>query len=155
MKKLLRNPIKTINIVCVLLMTVLVLMQFLPFWTVEGETISVMHYMGFPDEHNNLTSWLDDTVAGGFAINNLVGWFFFTVALSIVGAVLCIKNWDKPLAGLLPGICGVVGIAYCVSEPAFRLGQTWVVQLLLYILLLALAACDIVVLVKKIAAREK
>ena len=143
MKISVKNPVKTVNLLCAAVMILLVLMQFLPFWTVEDTGVSVMGYMGFPDDHSNLTSWLDDTVSGGFVINNLVGWFFFTTALSIVGSVLCIRYREKSLIALLPAACGIVGILYCASEPAFRLGQGWILQLLLYCLLLVLPVLSI------------
>lgn len=155
MKTTLKNPTKSMNLICALLMALLVLLQFMPFWTVDGETVSVMHYMGFPDEHNNLSSWLDGTVSGGFMINDLVAWFFFTVVLAIVGVVLCIKYREKALVALIPSACGIVGVLYCINEQAFRLGQTWVLQLLMYILLLALAVCNLVFMVKGLSNQEE
>ena len=47
MKKWNGNPVKVGNLLCALLMALLVVLQFVPFWNVEGEGISAMGYLGF------------------------------------------------------------------------------------------------------------
>lgn len=139
MKKLKENTVKTGNLLCALLMALLVVLQFVPFWNVEGEGISTMGYLGFPDDHSNLSSWLNSGIAGGFNINEIVGWVFFGTVACIAGTVLCIKFREHKAAALMTGIAAVLGILFCIMEPAFRMGSVWVLHLVLYILLLGLA----------------
>lgn len=139
MKKWNGNPVKVGNLLCALLMALLVVLQFVPFWNVEGEGISAMGYLGFPDDHSNLTSWLNQSVEGGFEINQIVGWVFFGTVACIVGVILCVKYREKAPAALMPVMAGILGLLYCATEPAFRMGSVWVLHLVLYILLLGLA----------------
>ena len=145
-----KNPTKTVNLVCVLLMAVLVLLQFTPYWSVDGEGVSLMGYLGFPDDHSNLSSWLNSSIPGGFNINEIVFWVFFTAVLCIAGVILCLKFRESAAAALVPAAAGILGILFCVIEPAFRLGNLWVVYLLLYVALLALSLVPITGLVKEI-----
>lgn len=153
MKKL-KNPVKTVNWICALLMAILLILQFTPFWNVDGEGISLLGYWGFPDDHSNLTSWLDDTL-GGFNINEIVFWILFVVILCVAGLIVCMKNSDKHMALLLPAGVGLLGILFCICEPSFRLGQMWVLHLILYLALLALSVVSLVAHVKGIAADTK
>lgn len=136
MKKL-KNPVKTVNWICAALMVVLLVLQFMPFWSIDGEGVSLLGYWGFPDDHSNLTSWLDSTL-GGFNINEIVFWIIFVAALCVVGAIICLKNSDKIMALLLPAGTGLLGLLFCICEPSFRLGQVWILHLLLFLLLLVL-----------------
>lgn len=140
MKKRKVNPVKLGNLLCALVMAVLVVLQFVPFWHVDGEGISTMGYLGFPDDHNNLSSWLNSSIAGGFSINQIVGWVFFGTVACIVGVILCVKFRENAPSALMSAVAGIIGILFCVTEPAFRMGSLWGLHLVLYILLLGLAA---------------
>lgn len=138
MKKL-KNPVKTANRLCALLMMLLLILQFTPFWSVDGEGTSILGYWGFPHDHNNLTSWLDDTL-GGFMIEEIVFWIISIFAICIIGVIVCLKNSEKWAALLVPAGAGLLGLMFCLCEPAFRQGLVWVLYLLLYLLLLAVPA---------------
>lgn len=139
-----KNSTKTLNLACMLLMAVLVLLQFTPYWSVDGEGVSLMGYLGFPNDHSNLSSWLNSTIPGGFTINEIVSWILFTAALCIAGVILCLKYREKISAALVPAGAGLLGILFCVNEPAFRLGRLWVLYLLLYCVILILAVGNFV-----------
>lgn len=138
MKKL-KNPVKTANRLCALIMLLLLILQFTPFWNVDGEGISLLGYWAFPDDHNNLSSWLKDTL-GGFDINEIVFWIISIFAICIIGVIVCLKTSEKWAALLAPTGAGLLGLMFCFCEPAFRQGLVWVLHLLLYLLLLAVPA---------------
>ena len=77
-KKLLANSNKILNYVCAVLLLVLLVTQFLPFWACDckdcnGEDISISEYVWFPDEHKKgLTQTLKDTYDKDFELNDLV-----------------------------------------------------------------------------------
>lgn len=140
MKKWKANPVKIGNLLCAFVMAVLVVLQFVPFWNVAGEGVSLMGYLGFPDDHNNLTTWLNEAIEGGFVINQIVFWVFFTTVACIVGVILCVRFREYKAPALEAGVAAVLGILFCITKPAFRMGSLWVLHLVLYILLLGLAA---------------
>lgn len=135
MKKL-KNPVKTANRLCALIMLLLLILQFTPFWNVDGEGISLLGYWAFPDDHNNLSSWLKDTL-GGFDINEIVFWIMFVVAFCVIGVIVCLKNSQKGAVLIIPAGTGILGVLFCICEPAFRQGQVWGLHLLLCLLLVA------------------
>lgn len=143
MKKLKENPKVILNLMMALVMGLLAVLQFLPFWHVEGEGISPMGYLGFPDDHSNLTSWLASSVAG-YNINQIVFWIFFITAFCVAGVILCIRFREKTAPAVIPVIVFALGILYWTISPVFRMGTLWVLHLGLYLLLLGLAAAAFV-----------
>ena len=153
MKKL-KNPVKTVNWICALLMALLLILHVTPFWSVEGEGISLLDYWCFPDDHSNLTSWLDDSL-GGFDISEIVFWILFIVIFCVVGIYVGIKNREKVMGHLVPAGIGFLGILFCICEPAFRMGQVWVLHLILYLALLVLPAISLAARAKGVTEDAK
>jgi len=144
-KEIRKNKWATCNWICALLMIVLLVMQFTPFWYYgeAGESCSISGYVWFPSDQKDLESWLG-TQADGHDLNSFVGMPILVLVLSAVGAVLCLIKPDKGMISLLPTLCGVVGgIAY-LTTPALKLGSGWAWHLLICIALLALGIYSLV-----------
>jgi len=140
MKKLRSNSTLVLNLLMALVMALICVLHFTPFWNADGHTVSMMGYLGFPDDHSALTSWLDSRIDGGFAINRIVFWVFFPCVFSAVGTVLCVRFREHTAPAWMAAAVSVLGILFCILRPAFRLGTLWGLYLALYLLLLALAA---------------
>lgn len=144
-EELRNNKCAMCNWICALLMIVLLVMQFTPFWHYgeAGESCSISGYVWFPSDQKDLESWLG-TQADGHDLNSFVGMPILVLVLSAVGAVLCLIKPDKGMTTLLPTLCGAVGgIAY-LTTPALKLGSGWAWHLLICIALLALGVCSLV-----------
>ena len=140
MKKLKSNTTLALNLLMALVMALLTILHFTPFWHVDGQSVSLMGYLGFPDNHSALTFWLDSRIDGGFLINQIVFWVFFPAVFSAAGAILCIRFREHTAPALMAVLVSVLGILFCILSPAFRLGTVWGLYLALYLLLLSLAA---------------
>ena len=140
MKKQKTNITLILNLLMALVMVLLTVLHFTPFWNVDGESISLMGYLGFPDDHSNLTSWLNSSIEGGFLINQIVFWVFFPAVFSVVGSILCIRFRGHVAPASVSLLTSVLGILFCILSPAFRLGTVWGLHLALNLLLLVLAA---------------
>jgi hypothetical protein len=140
MKKRKPNTTLALNLLMALVMTLIAVLHFTPFWNAEGHSVSLMGYLGFPDKHNALTAWLNSSIAGGFEINQIVFWAFFPAVFSAAGTILCLRFREKTAPALMALLVSVLGILFCILSPAFRLGTVWGLYLALYLLLLSLAA---------------
>ena len=119
--------------VAAVLMILMLLCQFLPYWQVEalpGASVSVNGMVWFPTNHPELTEQLKaaDT---DYNINSLA---YPTVAiflLCVFGAVAGLWKSDSMLACFLPVICGGYGLWTYLTTAAFKAGGLWWLHVLL------------------------
>ena len=139
------------NFICVLLMFVLLVFQFTPFWNIEGETaeaVSIGSYVWFPTDNGALDDYLKERVGNDFAVESILAMPLVTLFLGIIGMVVCLVKADKFYSCLIPAVVGLVGTVAFLTTPALQLGSGWVMQLILYIVTLAVSVTGIVFSVK-------
>lgn len=126
------------NFVCVALALMLMVCQFVPFWTVEetGERNSIGTLVGFPQEHPELQSYLEAEVGESYNINNVVLAPVAIIALGAVGIILCLIKSEVAVCALIPAAVGGIGIWGYLSQAALQLGSGWILHLILCIALL-------------------
>ena len=113
MKK--ENLVKYISFALAVLILGLLVMQFLPFWTTEKETVSMNEYLWMPNEHKSVTKLfkaeLDDKK---FDPIKIVLWPVLTLVLGVAGIVLCILKRGEFLPCLMT-----------VLNPVYQMGANW------------------------------
>lgn len=135
---------KTVHYVCAALLIILLVMQFTPFWHVDGTSVSISGYIWFPSDHADLTSYFQQTISEDFVINNILVPCLLMLVLGALGAVFAVIKVDTIVPSLLSIACGVSGFIGFLVKPALRLGSTWWCQMLLCA---ALIACGVYALV--------
>lgn len=155
MSKYISNRTSICNIVCAVLMVILLVLQFMPFWTYgeeEAMTSSIQGYIWFPTEKGDLENYLQAQTSPEFTINDILVMPIVVLVAGAVGVVLCLIKPDNMLVSLLPAACGLVGIWGYLSKAAFRLGANWQLHLVLCIAILAAAAISLLSGLKEIKA---
>ena len=124
MKK--ENLVKYISFALAVLILGLLVMQFLPFWTTEKETVSMNEYLWMPNEHKSVTKLfkaeLDDKK---FDPIKIVLWPVLTLVLGVAGIVLCILKRGEFLPCLMTVLCGATGVLTYVTNPVYQMGANW------------------------------
>ena len=133
-----------LNIVGVVLILALVLCHFIPFWTVEGETMSVWEYIGFPKQHKNVTTFFTKNVDANYHINNIVLMPSFAIFLGALAVIFAFKNSDDLWFSLFPAVVGVLGIRDYLLQPVYQYGNMWFIPLIVSILMFLVAVAAIV-----------
>ncbi len=136
------------NIICVLLMGVLLVLQFLPFWSYDGMSTSIQSYVWFPTDHAALNTYIAGSVGGEYSINSIVLMPILVLVTAVIGIVLCITMSDNIFVGLLPLGCGLAGIWGYLTKAALQLGTNWGLHLAVCIGMLAVAALRIFFMIK-------
>lgn len=131
------------NLVGMVLILALVLCHFIPFWTVEGQTLSVWQYIGFPKEYKDVTTYFTSTF-DGYHINNIVLMPSFAILLGVFAVIFCFKNSDDLWYSLFPAVVGGLGIYNYLTQPVYQSGNLWFIPLVLSILMFACAVLGIV-----------
>ena len=120
------------NYVNAALMLVLLILQFVPFWTYgeAGETASISQYIWFPTDYSEVEQYIAASLGTDFSINQILGMAILMLVLSAAGFALCLAKPGQPLVSLLPTACGLTGVIGYLTSPAMQLGTGWVLHLL-------------------------
>lgn len=131
------------NAVCVMLMAVLLILQFTPFWELDGQQISIGGYIWFPTSHENLTAHFQEVIAPGFKVDSLVLSSLVQLLLPAAGIGLLIYNRESIFVPVCAAVCGAGTIWAFLSKAAFRLGYNWYLYLVLGIILMVAAIASV------------
>ena len=136
---------KKLNILCVVLMLALTICQFVPFWSMDGQTASISGYIWFPEDHTDFTAHFEQIPGNeDFKVVNLVVYNAVIMLGGLASAVLCIWKPNSVWPGALGVLCGLAGTVGYASKPVFHLGAGWQFHLILSIFVLLAAAGNLI-----------
>jgi len=153
-----RNPINVIsviNIACAILMLGLLICQFVPFWNMDGQEVSIGGYAWFPTDHSDFTAHFQqlletkEDLAGGVALINTI-----VLLVGAAGLIFCLKNSADVWPAVFPTVCGVTIIVGYIVRPVFRLGAMWQLHVVLAIVMLAMAIFSFGYWLKKVCHQK-
>lgn len=136
---------KTCNRVAALLMALLLILQFVPYWHYgEGEALSasVNGYVWFPYHHQELTAQLAAQGTGHY-INDVAYPMVGVFVLCVLGTLFCLWKSGSALSAVLPVMAGALGLFGYLSAPAFQAGGWYWQHVLLFVLMIVMGVCAI------------
>ena len=139
------NIVKYLSFALAVVILALLVMQFLPFWTTEKETVSINDYLWMPNEHKSVTKLfkaeLDDKK---FDPIKIVLWPVLTLVLGVAGIILCFIKKDTLLPYLMTILCGLTGTLTYLTNPVYQWGANWIVHLIVAIVVLVAGVAGLV-----------
>ena len=137
--------VKYLSFALAIVILALLVMQFLPFWTTEKETVSINDYLWMPNEHKSVTKLfkaeLDDKK---FDPIKIVLWPVLTLVLGVAGIILCFIKKDTLLPYLMTILCGLAGMLTYLTNPVYQWGANWIVHLIVAIVVLVAGVAGLV-----------
>lgn len=124
---------------CVALMLALLVMHFLPFWTVGEEQFSIQQYTWFTWNCEALTDHIVDNVNSDFMVKDMALIPFVVLFGSVLGSIFCVINSKKAGFATIPLAVGIIGAVGYLTNPVFQLGALWQVHMVLCILMAVVA----------------
>lgn len=149
MLKTMEGRTKVFNYVCAALTLILLVLQFTPFWNYNGQSASINGYVWMNPQDTEIASWFTSQLGTSVNVNSVVISSVLVLLLGAAGAVLCVMKSHINLMALLPAAASLCGIYAFALKPVFRLGSTWIIQLILCIAILAISILTIVSSFKK------
>jgi len=148
--KRLSENIAPLNILCVVLMVLLLVLQFLPFWSYgePAETASISDYIWWPEDHKSLEKHMQGQFGKDFHVWEIVGMPCGVLAFGVLGILFCLIKPRNPLCTFLPLACGGIGLWGYLCKPAFQLGVNWQLHAALCALIFVVAACTLLLAFK-------
>ena len=146
-KNVLRNGL------CALLMIVLLVLQFVPYWyyAPENGSCSISGYVWFPTDHKELESWIS-AQAEGYDLNGFVGAALLVFFSAAVGTVFSLFQRKNGWPAVLTTVCGAVSLCVYLFNAAFRLGSFRLLHVLVCAAVLALGVYSLVEWLKALKA---
>lgn len=133
---------KLINYVSAFLLLILVVMQFLPFWTYPGKMevinaetgkkekveaeldTSIQNYIWFPEDNKDCTTYLQKATADKeFACGDIILFPVLALILTAVCIACVIINPEFKFIFLFPLVVGVIGVISLIGQVPFALGN--------------------------------
>lgn len=133
MLKSLSGRTKLCNYACALFTLCLLILQFTPFWHFGDESLSISGYVWLDCDNTGIASWFSSQLGAVPNINSIVLSAVPLLVLGVIGFIVCLIKPRSGFVSLLSAIAALFGLYGYIFEPAFRLGSTWVLQLILCI----------------------
>ena len=135
--------ISVCNLICAILMGVMLVLQFVPFWSNGDGGVSINSYIWLNYAHDDLTNSLAAAVGESFSVNQLIVAPIFQTITALIGIFVCLRWNDTALSAFLPVACGILGLWGYLSVPAMQMGNMWILHLLVSAAMLVIAVVSI------------
>lgn len=150
MKKYIMDGQKIINIILAVLMLVMLILQFIPFWSMGSQEISIGEYAWLPTEHEDFTTYFQQAIGNSNFHAGYVAYINVIVLLACtMGIIFCFKNADDVWPSIFPAACGIAVIYGHFARPVFHMGAMWKFHLVLAIGMIALTGLSLIFWIKK------
>ena len=151
------------NYISVALMVILLVTQFLPFWTADkcekcpDGTTSISEYVWFPDDHKDITTMMKgrDLYGKDFVVGDIVLTTVIIVAATILSLYFCLRYAYKPMMGIFPFLGGLGAVFGYLTQPGLQIGNLWFVHLAVAALAMICGGTAISQLVVNFVRRKK
>lgn len=140
------SKVKLCNRISALLMALMLILQFLPYWHYGEEdalSASINGFVWFPHHHAGLTEQLTAQNAD-YSINPVAYTTVGLFVLSVLGAVFCLRESDSALCAIFPVTAGLLGLTSYLSTPAFQAGAWRWVHVTLFVLMVVTGIAAVV-----------
>ncbi len=151
---------KILSFVLVVVMLLMLVMQFQPFWSTEDDEASLAGYIWVPKSHRALTKYFKNMYKDEFNLvfnmNNIFPMPVMVFACCILGIIVSMWKPGKWFSFLLPVLGGFYGAQGYLSQRIFQLGQNWQLHLMICIAILLLGLAGLILsLLPMVKARKK
>lgn len=124
------KTIKTLHRVTLGLLALIVVLQFVPFWSTAEGDVSVNSYIWFPGSNTALTEQIRSTVDADFILDDAFVWG--PILQTVLGVItLCLYKKRNIATVIFAFIAGLAGTLAFALHPVFRAGNLWILFLLL------------------------
>ncbi len=140
----LKNRVTICNLICVVLLLALVAVQlFLPYWSYEkkDETVEVTlgEYVWFVKDHRTMTNDFKDVYGKDFKVDVVAYPHLYMILIAGFGVVFCILKYFSKVPILFGLADGIMAIYYFSTNAVLQSGATWYASLIPGALLILVA----------------
>jgi len=112
--------VRVLNYICAAVALVLLVLQFMPFWS----NISIQAFTWFPDHFTDLRAYFDSLGEGFFSLNVFGIFNSFVFLFGILGVFFCVFKAKNSLMPIVTAACGVIASAAYQSVGVLQLAPS-------------------------------
>lgn len=125
----------TMKWICAVLLILIFVLQFTPFWNVDGTSFSIQKYIWLEAENTTINNYLVSNVGSDYNINKLIVTALIQLVAPLFGLVFCLLKSSSIYVAISTIICGIGGVWGMLTKPAYQLGGNWILFLVVDIAL--------------------
>ena len=119
--------------ICIVLMILLLVTQFLPFFECtdcEDGSASVSDYVWFPDHHKDITKGvMRDLYGREYEIAQVILPNIAILASCVLGIIFILKSGANPWVSLIPFAGSAIAVFGYLTTAGLQIGQNWILHL--------------------------
>ena len=163
MSKKIIDRTRVLNYICAALLVLLIGMQFIPYWSSGEGTLSIAHQVWLPNNSDkaSMSTWLVEEVSQttdkfaqeakeqkskeNIVISNAIAHpAAAMLLLGIFGTIFCILKSKVSWMSIFALACGIIGLyAFCFN-PAYALGSTRILYIIVSAVITLVALLNLV-----------
>lgn len=132
------------NYICALLTLCLLICQFIPFWNYGSDSLSINGYVWLDSANTEIASYFTQELGSAPNLNSIAAVAATTLLFGVIGIALCLIKSGSAFPALVPSIAALCSLCGFIFLPCFRLGSTWILQIVLAILIIVSCVLAIV-----------
>lgn len=147
------RPSDLTNWLCALIILVLLVLMFMPFWNFDGQSVSVNSYIWFPEDHGALNSYFTASLGSSVYVNDVAFAPVFTFVMGAIFVALQAFFRRVPFAPVGAIVVGLVGMSGYLSSDVLRLGSSWGLHLAVCIIMLVVGVISLLLWIAEFIKR--
>lgn len=157
MRSFKENPTKAWNTVCAVLILVLLVTQFLPFWHygTPDQTVSISSFVWLLTDHDAVSGALSEATGAAVTVNTVFAPAVLLLCFGVASLALILWKSESGLVAAVPLLTAAMGFWQYLGKSAYRLGDGWVLHFALCAVLAAVSMWRICVWAKQCAEERR
>ncbi len=135
---------KKCSIVCGVLTLILLILHFVPYWSFEGETLSLGGYVWLDPSNPQFAQYVLHNTGAEANVNPIIFMSVFIILFGILGAGVSFWKPKNGYVTLVADIAALAGIVFFIASPMLRLSFMWIIQFIICIAIIVFSILAIV-----------
>lgn len=148
--------IPLMNVICMVLMLAVFILQFVPFWGIDGKTVSISNYIWLPVNDEKCIALTASFVEQftGYNINSIVLVAVGQLVASAIGLFLFTFKRNNSFKAIATVLAGGFGVWACLLKPVYQLGTLWQLHLAVYAITFIVGLYTLIISVRNIFVED-
>lgn len=135
---------KKCSIICAILTLILLILHFVPYWSFEGDTLSIGGYVWLDPSNPQFAQYVLHNTGAEANVNPIIFMSVFVILFGLLGAAASFWKSHNGYVTLVADIAAIAGIIFFVSSPMLRLSFMWIIQFIICIAIIVSSILAIV-----------
>ncbi|MBE5818891.1 MAG: hypothetical protein E7312_07540 [Clostridiales bacterium] len=124
---------------CIVLLAVLLILQFLPYWHIDDESASIHTLVWLPNNYQGILTNFKTLAGPSFKMDSWVWIPIILLLTEVLGIFFLISRPESFYGYVLAVACGVVGSIAYIADIVLHSGSIWYIHFAICVLITVMA----------------